>query len=549
MAQRAFDHWFNTLVDTTYRDRCCRKKKLRQRKSPTGNYQLDEDVWARHPEDGVMYIASVIGIDNNHRTCRVTFVDDGQTFNLPISHLRHVILEDIQHNRYVDYGRGWTEHTNTGTIVTYDRYGEQQHVQYTVTPQDVFNYFFAAEESDCIDNGAVDGTPSSIHATEEENYFHLSTNEPIWVKIPDPEVPTATYCTCPIWNVSSYAEAEKKALELCNEDIYYRDAVQRAQHRNRMKAPQQLVPSHLERLNSLQPNETSIHENIQLIKPSSPSSLTESSTSMDNSSTDFIEPQSFSDNMEENERLVLLYHEENNRKSTETRTPIDTQVFEYSCPPLNEYDVPFDKPLNKLVDQQFLLDNRPDDTLYSSISILHSEDLPAAKEVGTQTESITSLSMIYIDQTRQRHVMTSSSHTTKYCHTQKIGTKKRTNTCLSKYCRLIQHISSTIISGIAKQHLLRSRFRLYKSYTYFSTKLMAFLLLTLVISYPLIIGSSLIRKDHHSVPITNFHMISIDTIHQTTMALFVCSILPVCSILNGPSRSSFELWFYPFTAP
>jgi hypothetical protein len=248
MAQREFDHWWNTLSDPSYAERCRRKHQFRQRKLPIGPYQVDEDVWARHPSDGFMYIASIIAIDRSYFTCRVIFVDDGQTFTLPINHLRHVTLQDIQHNRYIDYGRGWTEHTNTGTIVTYDRYGEQQHVQYTVTPQDVFNYFFTAEESNCIDNDTVDGTPSSIHATEEENYFHLSTNEPIWVKISDPEVPTATYSTCPIWNVSSYAEAEKKALELCNEDIHYREAVQRAQHR--IEACKQIVPLHVEASNN-----------------------------------------------------------------------------------------------------------------------------------------------------------------------------------------------------------------------------------------------------------------------------------------------------------
>ena len=66
MAQRAFNHWFNTLADPTYTDRYRRKKKLRQRTSPSGNYQIDEDVWARHPADDVMYIASVIALLINH---------------------------------------------------------------------------------------------------------------------------------------------------------------------------------------------------------------------------------------------------------------------------------------------------------------------------------------------------------------------------------------------------------------------------------------------------------------------------------------------------
>jgi hypothetical protein len=123
MAQRAFDHWFNTLADPAYADRCQRKRKLRQRKSPTGNYQIDEDVWARHPTDGFMYIASVIAINSLHRTCRVVFVKDDQPFDLAFSQLRHVTREEIRCNRYVDYGHGWSDDTKPGIIITYDRYG------------------------------------------------------------------------------------------------------------------------------------------------------------------------------------------------------------------------------------------------------------------------------------------------------------------------------------------------------------------------------------------------------------------------------------------
>ena len=88
------------------------------------DYQVDEDVWARHPNDNIMYIASIIGIDKYHRTCHIAFVNDGQTFTLPINHLRHVTCEDITHNRYVDYEQGWSEHGNYGSINVYDRYGE-----------------------------------------------------------------------------------------------------------------------------------------------------------------------------------------------------------------------------------------------------------------------------------------------------------------------------------------------------------------------------------------------------------------------------------------
>ena len=102
MAQLTFDHVFNMLAEPAYSDRCRRKKQLRQRKSPSGNYQVDEDVWARHPSGNIMYIASVISVDKYHRTCNVAFIDDEQAFNLLVSHLRHITREDIKRNRYVD---------------------------------------------------------------------------------------------------------------------------------------------------------------------------------------------------------------------------------------------------------------------------------------------------------------------------------------------------------------------------------------------------------------------------------------------------------------
>ena len=244
MAQLAFDHSFNTLVDTAYTDRCRRKKNFRQRKSPTRDYQLDEDVWARHPSGNIMYIASIISVNKYHRNCNVAFVDDGQTFNLPISHLRHITREDIKCNRYVDYGHGWTERTSIGAINSYDRYGELQHVQFTGTLDDVFNDSLTDEDNESINNVTINDIPLFNGTTEDAVYIQgsrtESTNEPIWVKIPDPEEPTATYSNCPIWNASSYAEAEKKALELCNQDIDYMAAVQRA--KRQLETSSQLVP-------------------------------------------------------------------------------------------------------------------------------------------------------------------------------------------------------------------------------------------------------------------------------------------------------------------
>jgi hypothetical protein len=128
MAQVAFDHCFNTLGGETYADRYCPKKKLRPRKIPNGNYQVDEDIWGRHPNYGIMYIASVVAVNNYHRTCQMAFVEDEQTFKLPFNHLRHLTPEDIQCNRYMDCGCSWSERTSIGAVNTYDQFGELMQV-------------------------------------------------------------------------------------------------------------------------------------------------------------------------------------------------------------------------------------------------------------------------------------------------------------------------------------------------------------------------------------------------------------------------------------
>ena len=73
--------------------------------------------------------------------------------------------------------------------------------------------------------------------TEGGGYANSSTDslgeEVFWVRIPDPEEPTTTYCYCPIWIASSYAEAEAKAMELINQGVDYLEAVERAKHRRK----------------------------------------------------------------------------------------------------------------------------------------------------------------------------------------------------------------------------------------------------------------------------------------------------------------------------
>jgi hypothetical protein len=81
------------------------------------------------------------------------------------------------------------------------------------------------------------------------------------IRIPDPEDPLATYVNCPICNASSYTEAEKRAFELCNEDIDYRKATQ-----HRMKLIQQQVPLQLEGFDNPQIHETLAQTEIQLIE-------------------------------------------------------------------------------------------------------------------------------------------------------------------------------------------------------------------------------------------------------------------------------------------
>ncbi|CAM6001100.1 unnamed protein product [Sphagnum balticum] len=73
------------------------------------------------------------------------------------------------------------------------------------------------------------------HQRESSNNVHgsiwSSGNEPIWIRIADPEEPTAAYSHCPIWNPSSYADAEAKAMELVKQDMHYVAAMERAKHR------------------------------------------------------------------------------------------------------------------------------------------------------------------------------------------------------------------------------------------------------------------------------------------------------------------------------
>ncbi|CAF0871303.1 unnamed protein product [Adineta steineri] len=167
MAQATFDHWVDMLADPTYAARCQRKQHFRQRHKPTGKYQVDEDVWARHPDDDVMYIASIISIDQHHCTCRLIFVDSDETLNLPISHLRHVTREDIKLNRHVDYGHSWSVRTSIGAINTYDRYGELQEVNFNHTTEEYDEVLYTAGDTHSINDSIP--TESVSDRTNENN--------------------------------------------------------------------------------------------------------------------------------------------------------------------------------------------------------------------------------------------------------------------------------------------------------------------------------------------------------------------------------------------
>ncbi|CAF3975297.1 unnamed protein product, partial [Rotaria sp. Silwood1] len=319
----------------------------RQRKSSNGNYQVDEDVWARHPNDGVMYIASIIAINNYHRTCRVTFIDDDQTFDLPVSHLRHVTREDIRCNRYVDYGQGWAEYTSAGTINTYDRYGEPQQTQFTGRRHDIFHCSLTAVQSNCSENDTIHPTTSI----------------------------------------------------------------------------QQLVPLHLEELDSPQLPETLSQTELHVLESGLQSPSVELYPSKTRSLSDVAKQQLLAENI----KIMLSYYEENNIQLPEPLTIMKNEMFQTSCPFGTQYNTSINNPSLELLDQQVLLDNVQDEKHEPSISSMDPQYFVNAKEIGTQTETFISVPEPIIDSDpgQKPIVMTHSNQLTKYSHTPAIDTTKK----------------------------------------------------------------------------------------------------------------------------
>ena len=126
MAEHVFAYRWNSSFDSSYIIHNRQKTELRQRKLPVDSYQINENVWVRHPYDSFMYIATVLMVNPSVHTYCVMFDDDGGTFTLSIRDLRSIIPEDLRYDGCVDYGNGWTERTKFGDTITYDRYDEQQ---------------------------------------------------------------------------------------------------------------------------------------------------------------------------------------------------------------------------------------------------------------------------------------------------------------------------------------------------------------------------------------------------------------------------------------
>jgi hypothetical protein len=197
-------------------------------------------------------------------------------------------------------------------------------------------------------------------------------------------------------------------------------------------------------------------------------------------------------------------------------------------------------------DQDLILDYTHDETQQSSSSISNSKDSPIVKEVGIQTEPFIPLSMANIDQTHESIAVSYSNEPTKDVPMSTNCKKKRNNTWSSNYHgQILKAISSKATFIIGKQCKFWSRFR----FTNIITKLFPSILLVTMITFYLLSGSTIINKDGNSMTLTNLHMGSIDVVFQSVIAIFAATIIPLSSILNGPSRSMFELWPYPFAIP
>lgn len=507
MSQSLFDLWFDMNGATSHTRQRRRKKKNLHRRQSSDAYQVGEEVWARYPDGRIMYVALVTAVNSYKGICTVSF-PNGVTSDLSFGHLRRVTVEDIQCARCVDYGQGWSEHGNYGSINVYDRYGELQETHFpgAFKLKDINNDFFMDEDNIIINDHNLDA-PLLNDITEGSSYANSSTDlleqEVFWVRIPDPEEPTATYCNCPIWTASSFVEAEAKAMELINQDVDYLEAVERAKHRR--KAPEQRDLLCPDQANVPEAREISSRMESRIAECDAHPLPTESPIWQCQSSIVLTDYQSTTESMNELEHTLSSQHE------------IDSELAENASSTAQS--------LTEVKDRTNIADRY------------------AVKEIGTQTDSSPYLSTLTVDLKFNPITLVSNNQPADVVLPLRKCTKRSSNR-LSKYCRRMRKdIVATGTYILDKQQKFWSNVYVNNPIKYAPTKYILYILLTALIVYQLSIKSTFNEKDVNLVPIMGGHA------SLSTILVLVAAVISFSSGTKGPGRSMFELWFYPFAVP
>jgi hypothetical protein len=493
MAQAEYDHRCNMLSNPVYADRCRRKRDFRRRTTFIKDfYQVDEDVWARHPTDGYMYIASVDRVDIHHMTCQVTFVDNNETLILPIAHVRHVTIEDIERERYVDYGNGWSEPTQLGAIASYDRYGQLITISYDS------HSCFSDDSLDQLQEVDVDSQFSS-NIRAEPIKSSVLPSERIWIRIPDPDAPTTIYSMCGISGADSYDEAEKRAFQLLEDDKIYLEALRRSRHRPELN---KLVSFLLTPLDSSVPSEQ------VLIR--GPPDVIESPSTSDNQPIDFMQTDSLLENTTVSpiaDRVIL----------TETRiTPRADTTFKQSNHHLDEliHETAHPSSATSLFDaRRDVLQILPTSTVDGAA------DEKVERHENTLTHSLpTAEARLNL---KARHPMSTMSTINTFPPTSRA-------TVLRPRC-----VCSSFVS------------QKWRS-LYSAIRWIAYVTILFGISYRLSIensSSSCVPPINNAISPLNF--LGFYLHHHRIFVSWCC----LRSTVIEPSRSTFELWPYPFAIP
>jgi hypothetical protein len=245
---------------------------------------------------------------------------------------------------------------------------------------------------------------------------------------------------------------------------------------------------------------------FQLTECGLQSLFTESSTSMFQSSTDLTDQQPSTENMNKSEDIILSYQQGIN-------------------PQLTEHESSSDRSLIVVLDRTNV------------------QDPSTFKDVGTQTESSTYLSTATIN-TKHESIAVAYSSQPAEDVLPLAKCKRRSNTWSSKFHQQIKtNIASTTTCIIDKQHKFWSKICFNNLFTCASMKFLLSILLVSMIICQLSTGSMIIEKDLNAVPLITRHMI------LKNIPVLIATIIPFSPILNGPSRSMLELWFYPFAVP